>query len=140
MHRSRNAMWALAGLILVAPALRGQERIVSPTFLAPTLAAGADSARAQSVAPSRARQEEPDRTARIGRIVTFTLVGGLVGGALWYVTAKPEFGCTTTTCGEYRERRMLQGALVGGAIGGTIGAIVVLGGGGRPRLVIRPGR
>jgi hypothetical protein len=134
-------MLGLAGLLFIAPALRGQDRMVSPTRLSPVLTsislrATADTTLATAAIP-QARLALP--SSKVGRIVTLTVIGAVVGGAIGYYTAKPPTSCTTN-CDDYREPRMLKGGAIGGSAGLALGVIVTLGGGSGPRLAMRSGR
>ena len=115
----------LAGLLVIAPTLRGQVRIAIP--LRPI---AMDSTLRMATFP-QARTGEV-RVSKVGRIVTFALVGAVIGGALGYYSYKSPSGtpCTGSMCDEAREPRMLKGALIGGSVGLTLGVVSTLGAGG----------
>jgi hypothetical protein len=111
-----------AGMMLFAPALRGQER-------------------ARTLSPPEVRTAIPrglldgEGMSKAGRIVSFTLIGGLIGGTIAYYTGPQTIpGCVG--CPLDRKPRIIKGALIGGSIGLTLGAIVTFGGG-KPRLELK---
>jgi len=135
----------LALLLLVAPTLHGQERVQllahsPPPVAIPLRPAAMGATHAMATVPQGRLGDV--RVTKIGRVVTFTLIGAVVGGAIGYYSYKMPNGipCNTSTCDEEREPRMVKGALIGGSIGLTIGVISTLGPGTVPTVTMRSGR